>query len=269
VQVVTIHDVNYAVAPEGHTKAMLYGQRIVVPAAARSADRVITGSAHSRATVIAHLGVAPGRIDVVPHGGGRPPGPATPERELRAKLGLGDAPFILCFSARRPHKNLSRLVAAVARMRAQPAPTLVLPGYRTAFDAELATQARELGIADRVRLLDWVDDADLEGLYAAARVFAFPSLAEGFGLPVLEAMARGVPVACSDASSLPEVGGDAARYFDPFDVDSIAAALDELLTDRSVASRLAAAGRAQAAIFTWQRAARGTLATYERALSLR
>jgi len=269
VQVVTIHDVNYAVAPDGHTKSMSYGQRIVVPAAARSADRVIAVSEYSRATAIATLGVAPDRIDAVPNGGGRQRGLATPERELRARLGLGEAPLILSLSARRPHKNLARLIAAIAQMRARPAPTLVLPGYRTVFEDDLAKRARELGIVDRVRLLGWIDDADLEGLYAAARVFAFPSLAEGFGLPVLEAMTRGVPVACSDAASLPEVGGDAVRYFDPLDVDSIATALDDLLTDASSAEQLATAGRARAAEFTWEQAAQGTLATYERALSIR
>ena len=266
-QVVTIHDVNYATAPQAHTAPMRAGQRVVVPLAARAADRIIAVSAFARDALLAELHVDPARVDVVHNGGGLPPGPATPESELRARLALGDAPFVLSVSARRPHKNLERLVAALGRLRAQPAPLLVVPGYPTPFDAELMRVATERGVAERVRLLGWVGDPDLEGLYRAAALFAFPSVAEGFGLPVLEAMARGVPVACARASSLPEIAGDAARYFDPLDVDAIAAALDELLTDREAAARLAQAGSERARGFTWERAAQGTLRSYERTLA--
>jgi glycosyltransferase involved in cell wall biosynthesis len=265
-QVVTIHDVNYTTAPRAHTAAMRAGQRVVVPLAARATDRIISVSAFARDALVAELGVDPARVDVVHNGGGLPPGPATPEPKLRARLGLGDAPFVLSVSARRPHKNLERLVAALARLQAQPAPLLVVPGYPSSFDAELMRVATGHGVAERVRLLGWVDDADLEGLYRAAAVFAFPSLAEGFGLPVLEAMARGVPVACARASSLPEIAGDAAHYFDPLAIDAIAAALDKLLADREAAARLAQAGRERARWFTWERAAEGTLRCYERTL---
>ena len=265
VQVVTIHDVNYALAPEGHTRGMSRGQRIVVPAAARSADRVIAVSEYSRTTAIATLGVAPDRIDAVPNGGGRRRGRATPEPELRARLALGEAPLILSLSARRPHKNLPRLLAAVARMETRPVPTLVLPGYRTVFEDELARQ--HASSESQTGSGSWAGSTIRTSRASTPRrACRLPSLAESFGLPVLEAMARGVPVACSDTSSLPEVGGDAVRYFDPLYVDSIAAALDDLLTDRSAAERLATAGRARAAQFTWERAARGTLATYARAL---
>jgi glycosyltransferase involved in cell wall biosynthesis len=266
-QVVTIHDVNYAIAPQAHTALMRAGQRVVVPLAARAADRIITVSEFARDAIVAELGVDRDQIDVVHNGGGLPVGPATPEPELRARLEFGDAPFVLCVSARRPHKNLERLVAAVGRLRAQPAPLLVVPGYPTPFDAELERVAAAHGVGGRVRLLRWVDDADLEGLYRAAAVFVFPSLAEGFGLPVLEAMARGVPVLCARASSLPEVAGDAARYFDPLDTDAIVAALDKLLANPDEAARLARAGPERARRFTWERAAQGTLASYERTLA--
>jgi glycosyltransferase involved in cell wall biosynthesis len=116
-----------------------------------------------------------------------------------------------------------------------------------------------------VRFLGWTDGAELEGLYRAARCFVFPSLYEGFGLPVLEAMARGVPVACSNRSALPEVAGDAALLFDPEDVAAIADALERLLTDDALAQRLGEAGREQAQQFSWRRAAEGTLASYRRA----
>jgi glycosyltransferase involved in cell wall biosynthesis len=120
-----------------------------------------------------------------------------------------------------------------------------------------------------VIFLDWVDAAELEGLYAAAACFVFPSLYEGFGLPVLEAMHRGVPVACSDRSSLPEVAGDAALLFDPESPDDIARTIETLLGDPEKAARLREAGRARAAGFTWERTAHGVLAAYERALEAR
>lgn len=264
VSVVTILDVIYARHPEAHTLPMRLGMRVIVPLAARGADRVITISHAAAAEIAAELPVPPERIDVT-YLGGRPIGAATPEREIRGRLGLADAPLVLSVSARRPHKNLPRLIEAFARLAADPPPLLVLPGYETPFGDELRRRAKELGVADRVRFLGWVSDEDLEGLYAAAACFAFPSLAEGFGLPVLEAMERGLPVACSDAGPLPEVAGDAARYFDPLDVGDMTAALTDLLRDAGLRKELTSAGRRRAASFTWERTARETAESYERA----
>lgn len=265
--VVTIHDVIYATHPEAHTGAMRLGLRVLVPLAARSADRIITPSESAKRDVAARLGVPAERIDPIHSAGGLPPGPATPEEDLRRRYGLGDAPLVLSVSARRPHKNLVRLLEAFARVRHEPAPLLVLPGYRTAFEGEVQGAVVRLGLEERVRTLGWVPDEDLEGLYAAAACFVFPSLAEGFGQPVLEAMERGVPVATSDASSLPEVGNDAVLYFDPLDVAAIADAIQTLLADRSIAERLAAAGRARAREFSWERTARATIEVYRRAFA--
>jgi glycosyltransferase involved in cell wall biosynthesis len=261
--VVTVLDVIYALHPESHTRTMRAGMRLLVPLAARRADRVIAISQSAAKEISETLRVPEGRIDVI-HLGGRAIGASTPEAELRRRFELGDAAVVLSVSARRPHKNLARLLGAFARTGAQSA-VLVLPGYPTPFEGELAAEARRLGISDRVRFLGWVSDPDLEGLDRAASCFVLPSLAEGFGLPVLEAMERGVPVACSNASSLPEVAGTAARYFDPESVDDIAAAVDELLSDRSLAERLARAGSERAKAFSWERAATETVASYERA----
>jgi glycosyltransferase involved in cell wall biosynthesis len=262
--VVTILDLIYASHPEAHTHARRLGMRMLVPRAARRADRVIAISEHTAAEIVELLKVPRERIDVILLGG-KPLGPATPEFEIRTRYRLGDAPLILSVSARRPHKNLRRLLAAFARLDTESRPILVLPGYPTVFEGEIKAEAERLGVADRVRWPDWVPDRDLEGLYATATCFAFPSLAEGFGLPVLEAMERGVPVACSSASSLPEVAGDAARYFDPLDEAEMARALEELLERPETRRELASAGRRRAQLFSWERAARETVATYERA----
>jgi glycosyltransferase involved in cell wall biosynthesis len=259
--VLTLHDVIYALYPQAHTRLMALGMRVLVPLAARSSDRIIAVSEATKAEIGRVLDVPSDRVDVV-YEGGRPPGPATPEPELRGRLQLGDAPIVLSVSARRPHKNLSRLLQAFARLAE--GPLLVLPGYTTRFEGELAREISRLDIVKRVRLLGWISEDDLEGLYRAARCFVFPSLAEGFGLPVLEAMERGLPVACSDVSSLPEIAGDAARYFDPLDVEGMRRAIAELVDDDSLRSRLAAAGRARARLFSWERAGAETVAVYER-----
>jgi glycosyltransferase involved in cell wall biosynthesis len=268
VSVVTILDVIYARYPEAHTLPMRVGMRVLVPRAARRADRVITISRAAAADIAELLGVDSKRIDVT-YLGGKPSAAATPEADLRSRLGLGDSPVVLSVSARRPHKNLPRLLAAFARLRAEPAPVLVLPGYSTPFDGEIRTEIRRLGIEKRVRFLGWTEDPDLECLYRTATCFVFPSLAEGFGLPVLEAMQRGVPVACSNASAVPEVAGDAALYFDPLSEDEIAAAMEELLVSTERREKLAEAGRRQAGRFSWERTARATAESYERAWAQR
>ena len=186
---------------------------------------------------------------------------------MRARFGLGERPVVLSLSAKRPHKNLLALIGALARLPAEGRPLLVLPGYPTAHEQELRERARSLGIGDDVRFPAWVSAAELEGLWETARVFVFPSLYEGFGLPVLEAMARGVPVACSNASSLPEVAGDAALLFDPHSEPAIAQALERLLEDDALRARLRALGTARAGQFTWERSARLTLESYARALA--
>jgi len=214
------------------------------------------------------LGVAAEKIQVIPHGvGAQPRVEALPEGELRGRLGLGDRPVVLSVSAKRPHKNLPRLIEALAAVPAPERPVLVVPGYPTSHEDELRAQAARLGVSEDLRLLGWVDAEELEGLYAAAVCVVYPTLAEGFGLPVLEAMRRGVPVACSGTGAVREVAAGGALLFDPLRTDAITAAMQTLLADRSERERLRAAGLARAAEFTWERSARGHLAAYERVLS--
>ena len=268
VRVTTIHDLNYLKVPDAHFGVRALGMRVLVPLAARTSHRVLAVSQATADDVVAHLHVPRDRVDVVPNGLGQPAHAApTPGPELRDRLALGDRPVLLSLSAKRPHKNLGGLIDALARIPAERRPVLVLPGYPTPHEAELREQARALGLEDDVRFLGWTSAADVEGLFALSRGFVFPSRYEGFGLPVLEAMARGVPVACSDRGSLPEVAGDAALLFDPGDTAAIAAALERLLADDAEVARLRAAGPERAAGFTWERSADLTLAAYERALA--
>ena len=266
-RVVTVHDLIYARFPDAHAGVRDKGMRVLVPWAARRSERVIADSQSTRADLIALAHVPPERIDVVPLGLGaiRRKTPL-PQDEVRRRFDLGERGVVLSLSAKRPHKNLLALIGALAALPAEDRPVLVLPGYPTAHEAELRERARSLGVDGDVRFPPWVTTEELEGLWSLARAFVFPSLYEGFGLPVLEAMARGVPVACSNASSLPEVAGDAALLFDPRSEPQIAEALARLLNDEELSARLRGLGRERAEQFTWERAARLTLASYARAL---
>ena len=241
--------------------------RSLVFPAARRADRIIAHSRAARTEIAEDIGLPEERIDVVPHGPGFESGAEpTPERELRSRLGLGSGPIVLAVSALIAHKNVGALVDALPEIRrAVPNAVAVVPANPTPLGEELTARAQALGVGEALFLPGWISAADLEGLYAAAACFVFPSLREGFGLPVLEAMRRGAPVACSNASAVPEVAGDAALLFDPQRPRDLAAAVTRLLRDRGLADELAARGRARAAEFTWRRAAEETLASFERA----
>ncbi len=265
-RVSTVHDLIYARFPDAHAGLRDRGMRVLVPSGVRRSDRVIADSQSTRDDLVSLIGVAADRIDVVPLGlGSVQRERALPQDETRARFDLRERRVLLSVSAKRPHKNLVRLIGALARIPPERRPLLVLPGYATAHERELRARAAEAGVADDVRFLEWVSGAEIEGLWSLAEAFVFPSLYEGFGLPVLEAMARGVPVACSNASSLPEVAGDAALLFDPREEQAIAAALERLLEDREEAGRLRAYGRERARLFTWERTARLTLDSYARA----
>jgi glycosyltransferase involved in cell wall biosynthesis len=267
-RVVTVHDLIYARYPAAHAGLREKGMRVLVPAAARRSHRVIVDSLSTRDDLIELLGLAAERIDVVPLGLGAPRR-AEPlgETDVRARLRLDGRRVVLSLSAKRPHKNLLALIGALAQIPVSERPALVLAGYPTEHEAQLRERAHTLGLDDDVRFPGWLSDAEVEGLWAIADAFVFPSLYEGFGLPVLEAMARDVPVACSNASSLPEVAGDAALLFDPHDEAAITVVLARLLADRELADRLRAAGRERVREFTWERTARATIDSYLRALA--
>src|SRR5437763_11712172 len=253
-RVTTIHDLHYRIVPDAHFGLRRLGMRGLVPLAARRSHRLIAVSRSTRDDLVGLLGLPAEKIDVVAWGlGARPQVEPTPAHTLRERHGLDHRTIALSVSAKRPHKNLARLLEAVAALPVDRRPVLVLPGYPTPHEIELRRRAEQLGVAGDVRFLGWIDPDELEGFYRAAACFVFPSLHEGFGLPVLEAMARGVPVACSNRSSLPEIAGDAAVTFDPERVEEIARALETLIVDPALAQRLREAGRQPAAQFSWAR----------------
>jgi glycosyltransferase involved in cell wall biosynthesis len=264
-RVVTINDLIYRHVPDAHSRLRSLGMRVLVPLAVRRSHRVIALSEATKRDLVSLLGAAPDHIDVVAPGFGTPArAHPLPERTLRDRFSLGERRVLLSLSAKRAHKNLQALLEALALLDDRP--ILVLAGYPTPYERMLREHARALGIDGDVRWVGWLAPDELEGLWSITAAFVFPSLYEGFGLPVLEAMARNVAVACSNASALPEVAGDAALLFDPRDPAAIAGALRRLLAGGPEVERLRAAGGRRAHEFTWERSARETLGSYERAL---
>jgi glycosyltransferase involved in cell wall biosynthesis len=268
--VVSLHDVIWrrAGAGWGDAAAQAAMDRVVGPTA-RRADVLVTGSADSAHDIATELGVKRDRIVVV-HNGVRldPSAPATPAADLRERHALGAGPVLLSVAQKRSYKNQQAVIRALAALP-DPTATLVLPGAPTPYEDELRALAAELGVADRVRFPNWVSDAELEGLYALATVLVLPSRIEGFGLPVLEAMGRGLPVVCSRTTALGEIAGDAALLVDPDDQADIDAAVARVVADATLRERLTEAGRAHAAAFTWRGTADETVAAYRRALASR
>ncbi|MFC1806286.1 glycosyltransferase family 4 protein [Planctomycetota bacterium] len=230
---------------------------------AERAARIIAISENTKREFLEHHTVADGVVRVVPLGVSPEFRPHTPEAEAAAaaKYGL-DRDYLLYVGAITTRKNIRRLAAAFSKVVQDKDLLLVLagrPGYGA--DAELAA-IEELGLQDRVRSLGYVDDADLPVLYSGAKLLVFPSLHEGFGLPLLEAMASGTPCVTSNVTSPPEVVGDAALLVDPLDADAIADAILTLLRDEALYAGLSQRGLDRAKLFPWQRTARETLAVY-------
>ena len=264
-QVTTIHDLIYKRFPETHRGLHATGLGVLAWIAAHRSRRIIAVSQATKDDIVRFLHVVPERVDVTYEGPALPLGGGLDESELRSLLGLSDAPIVLTASAKLPHKNLERLFEAFSRLQTEPAPILIVPGYKTFHEPALRERASSLA-PGRILFTGWLDDAVLDGLFRAATCFVFPSLAEGFGLPVLDALVRGTPVACSNATSLPEVGGDAVLYFDPTETGEISSAISQLLENEAVRETLRAAGPKQAEKFSWAQTAEGTLKSYERAL---
>ena len=269
-RVSTVHDLHYKLIPDAHFGVRGLGMRMLVPAAVRRSHIVITDADSTKRELVEHLGTKPSKIEVVPLAANSAKRALpTAESELRERLGLGDRPVVLCVGAKRPHKNLARVLEAVAAMPAADRPVTILPGYATPYEDELRALAGRLGITADVVFVGWVSSADLEGLYGLAALVAFPSLHEGFGLPVLEAMTRGVPVVTSNRSAMPEVAGGAALLVDPESTEAIGTAIRRLLDDGDLRAQLVEKGIERAKRFTWDRTAELTVYSYKRAVGIK
>ncbi|HEY1775115.1 MAG TPA: glycosyltransferase family 1 protein [Solirubrobacteraceae bacterium] len=264
--VATILDVIWAHHPEAAGRRFRLVMGTLAPLVGRRAARIIAISKAARDDISQTLHLDPAKFDVTELGIREPPPREPPDRAaVVARLGLGDEPIVLCVAAKRSHKNLHGLIRGFAQLPT-PRPRLVLPGSPNEYETELREVAAELGVADAVSFLGWISGEDLEDLFAIARCFVLPTFQEGFGLPVLEAMARGVPVACSDIPVLREVASGAALMFDPHDPASIAGAIARLSSEEELRDELIALGRERVREFTWERTAKATLDSYRRAL---
>ncbi|MBN1312507.1 MAG: glycosyltransferase family 4 protein [Anaerolineae bacterium] len=263
--IVTIYDLSFEHYPQETMPGMLNYLRRVVPRSARRADRVIAISEATRRDLIELYGLHPDRITVIQPGVSSYFKHRGEERSIRVKYKLPDTPLILTVGTLQPRKNHLRLVQAFAKLQTD-ASLVIAGGKGWAYEA-VQGEVAHLGIADRVVFTGYVDDVDLPALYRAAAVFAYPALYEGFGLPVLEAMACGVPVITSNISSLPEAAGEAALLVSPLDVEEMASVLGRLLADEVLRNNLRGKGIAHAGKFTWARAAERTWDVYRVLLS--
>jgi glycosyltransferase involved in cell wall biosynthesis len=243
--VVVMHDAAVLRRPDWYSRAYAAWQRRLLPALARRAVHVVTVSEFSRGELCSLLDLPPERVSVVPGGVSPEFRPDADTRAAAAALGLR-RPYVLCVAAQTARKNVAALAPAAAALAAEGVELVVAGGHRPQF-------AREGELAG-LRLLGPVDEGVLPGLYAGAEAFVLPSLHEGFGLCVLEAMAAGLPVVAADAGALPETAGGAARLVAP-EADPLRTALTELLSDPAERAHLRAAGLARARSFTWDRAA--------------
>ncbi|WP_298815698.1 glycosyltransferase family 1 protein [Chloroflexus sp.] len=261
--VVTIHDVGYRVFPEAHTARRRLELELTTRWSLRAARHVLAISHATRRDLVQWYGADPNRITVTHLGlSATFVSPVDPARiaVVRARYGLTQRPYLLYIGTVQPRKNLGRVIEALAHAIAAGYDLdLVIAGKRGWLSEPIERRSGELGIDHRVRFIGYVAEEDLPALLSGALAFIFPSLYEGFGMPVLEAMACGTPVITSAISSLPEVAGDAALLVDPRDTHAIAAAIMRLSDDPNLRAELRARGLARARQFTWEACAQRTL----------
>ena len=264
--VLTIHDLAYLEHPECFIpRHVAIWKRKVMRAIDRAA-RIIAVSEYSKAAVVERLGVPPERVRAIYHGISpvfRSKEDGEEWREVARRLGL-ERPYILFVGTIQPNKNVQRLLDAFVRIGRMgfPEHCLVLVGQRGWLSEPIYEYANRLGLGGRLIFTEYVEDPTLVTLYRHADVFVLPSLCEGFGIPIIEAMACGTPVVASNTGALPEVVADAGVLVDPYSAKAIAEGLAEVLSTPGLRERMVARGARRVADFTWERAARETIAVY-------
>jgi glycosyltransferase involved in cell wall biosynthesis len=265
--VFTVHDLIYLFYPQYHLPLNRWYLTLMLPRFLRRADAIIAVSRHTAHDVTRRMGIPPERLTVIHEGVSPAYRPIDDPARLAAVRRRYDLPerYLLYFGTIEPRKNVTGLLDAYAALLRQPGdwPTLVVAGRTGWLFAPVFERLRALGLEAQVRFTGWVDEADAPALMSGAEAFVYPSLYEGFGLPPLEAMACGVPVISSTASSIPEIVGGAGLLVDPMDTSALMQAMRAVLLDPDLRASLRARGPARAAAFTWEAAARQTLAVYE------
>ncbi|MEM8859484.1 MAG: glycosyltransferase family 1 protein [Chloroflexota bacterium] len=263
--VITIHDIIPHLFPEYHTRLNYNYLKVAMPLYCQRANAIITISEASKFDLVNHYKLPAEKITVIPEAAAEHffvPEPADIDR-VRAKYGLPNN-YLLHIGTIEPRKNLDRLVDALVILRATyPDLKLILAGSKGWLVDKFFERLKSDQLEGIVISPGWVDDKDLPGLIAGARLGVQPSLYEGFGLPILEHMACGQVVVCSNRSSLPEVGGDAAAYFNPESVDEMVSVIDRLLSSQDEWTKRRELGLKQAAKFSWQRTAAETVDLYD------
>lgn len=263
--VLTVHDLSFVRVPEAASPSLKAYLDAVVPRSVRRADQVLADSAATKSDLCELYGVDPDKIEVLYSGVHPRFRPTSEGASIRAKYGLGDAPYVLAVGTVQPRKNYQRLIEALAKLPPDLDDVqLVIAGGKGWLQGPIYATVDHLRVQDRVRFIGFVEDADLPGLYSEARALAFPSLYEGFGLPILEAFACGTPVLTAHVSSLIEVAGDATILVEPLSVEAIRDGLLRLLRDETLRTELIARGFKQVTQFTWERAAAQLRAIYQR-----
>ncbi|HET7292736.1 MAG TPA: glycosyltransferase family 1 protein [Vicinamibacteria bacterium] len=264
--VTSFHDMSLALLPQCHTlKKRLLTARLI-PFAARNARLILTPSESTRRDVVRLLHVDPARVRVIPYAAARSFRPVAAGRErLEQAYGIR-SPYLLFVGTVEPRKNLARALRAFARIAgSHPGLRFVMVGpLGWKFD-EILREVERPALEGRVQRVGYVPEADLPALYSHALAFLYPSLYEGFGLPLVEAMACGAPVITSNGSSMAEIGDGAALLVDPQDEQAIADALDRLVTDAALRAELRERGLLRAAQYSWERTGRETVAAYQAA----
>lgn len=271
-KVLTVHDLAFLFYPDAAMPTLHRYLNVVVPRSVRRADGIIADSHHTKRDLVEQWQVAADRVVVVQgavdHDHFRPVADDDREQVVRRRYAIGDGPFIFALSRLEPRKNFARLIEAFgqARAAANLPHRLIIGGGKGWLYDEIFQRVVDLGLQDVVHFAGFIADEDLPVLYRAASFFAYPSLYEGFGLPIVEALACGAPVLTADNSCLPEAGGPGAIYVSAEDVASIREGIVRLATNDMLRATLRTAGLQHAAGFTWQHSARQLLDAYARFL---